>query len=250
MFSTSEIHHCPSFYEPTDGRQPVDNEPATKTAQTFNELFSDLMLQDMSEVTLFSSIEGHPNASLLRHIIVAGQTYILALEDCGQKDPSSAENDTPYRDSERTTRQINLQRYDGGLGREHWSYRLGVDGIVRRWDGGDLAAKSHEERELGIEGPIIASNETAEEMGKIVLTAIQAIQDLPTNPNSNFTNPIENNRLEEDMGLNNQPITLAEIRGLQDFLATATDVPRYVSTTLLVESHCTYHSKTHNLPLL
>lgn len=39
-------------------------------------------------------------------------------------------------------------------------------------------------------------------------------------------NSIPNGRLEEDMGLNNQPVTPEEVKGLQDFLATANDVPR------------------------
>ncbi len=37
---------------------------------------------------------------------------------------------------------------------------------------------------------------------------------------------MSNSRLEEDMGLNNQPVTLAEIQGLRDFLNSATDIQR------------------------
>lgn len=213
----SEASNYPSFYEPTEGRPPVVSEQLTQTSQTFNGLFDDLMLQGMDQVKQFESIKGRPTANLLRHIEVDGQTYSLALEDKSQRGPDSETHGISFRDSERTTRQISLQRKDGVYGREYWSYRLGADGTVRRWDGGDVIAKKRKERELGIEGPkMLSGDETLEEMGRVVLANIQSLA----------ADAIPNGRLEEDMGLNNQPVTPDEIRGLQDFLAKATDVPR------------------------
>lgn len=213
----SETSNYPNFYEPTEGRPPVDTERLAETAQTFNGLFDDLMLQGMGEVKQFESIKGQPTANLLRRIEVDGQTYTLSLEDRSPRDPDSETHGISFRDSETITRQINLQRIDEGYGREYWSYRLGADGTVRRWDGGDATAKRRKERELGIEGPkMLSGDETLEEMGRVVLANIQRLT----------TDSIPNGRLEEDMGLNNQPVTPDEVRGLQDFLARATDIPR------------------------
>lgn len=217
MFLMSEATHYPNFYEPTEGRLPVDAEQVEETAQTFNGLFDDLMLQGMNEVKHFESIKGQPTANLLRRIEVDGQTYTLALEDKSLRDPSNEAHGVSFRDSERTTRQISLQRIDEGYGREYWSYRLGADGTVRRWDMGDATAKRRKDKELGIEGPkMLSGDETFEEMGRVVLANIQSLT----------TDAIPNGRLEEDMGLNNQPVTPDEVRGLQDFLARATDVQR------------------------
>lgn len=213
----SETTQYPNFYEPTEGRPPVDQEQLAETSRAFNGLFDDLMLQGMSEVKQFESIKGQPTANLLRRIGVDGQTYTLALEDKGQRNPSHETHGITFRDSERTTRQISLQRIDEGYGREYWSYRLGADGIVRRWDMGDATAKRRKDQELGIEGPkTLSGDETFEEMGRVVLANIQSLT----------TDAIPNGRLEEDMGLNNQPVRPDEIRGLQDFLARATDVTR------------------------
>lgn len=186
----SEATHYPNFYEPTEGRTPVGSEQLAETTQAFNGLFDDLMLQGMDKVERFEPIEGRPTANLLRLIEVDGQTYSLALEDKSLKDSDSDAHGTTFRDSERTTRQISLQRIYESYGREYWSYMLGADGTVRRWDSGDVAAKMRKDLELGV-------------------------------------GSISNSRLEEDMGLNNQPVTPDEIRGLQDFLARATDLPRY-----------------------
>lgn len=213
----SEASNYPSFYEPAEGRPPIVSEQLTQTAQAFNGLFDDLMLQDMDQVKQLEYIKGRPTANLLRRIEVDGQTYTLDLEDRGLKDPSNESHSIAFSDSEVTTRQISLQRIDQGYGREYWSYRLGADGTVRRWDGGDLTAKSRKNRELGIEEPrMLDGDETIEEMGRVILANIERIT----------TDDIPNRRLAEDMGLNNQPVTPAEIRGLQDFLARAIDIPR------------------------
>lgn len=213
----SEASNYPNFYEPTEGRPAVEAEQLVETAQTFNGLFDDLMLQDMDEVTQFESIKGRPTANLFRRIEIDGQTYSLSLEDRSPRDPDSENQGTSFRDSETNNRLINLQRIDEGYGREYWSYRLGADGIVRRWDGGDFTAKKRKNRELGIEEPrMLSGDETIEEMGHVILASIQSL----------IADAIPNSRLEEDMGLNNQPVRPDEIRGLQDFLARATNRPR------------------------
>ena len=207
----------PYFYEPTEGRPPVATEQLVEAAEAFDGLFEDLMLQNMDQARQFESIKGRPTAKLLMHILVDGQTYTLALEYKGLGDSDGDTHDITFRDSERTTREISLQRVENGYGREYWNYLLDADGIVRRWDGGDMTAKRRKDQELGIEGPkMLRGDETLEEMGKVVLANIESL----------VTDTIPNGRLEEDLGLNNQPVTPVEIRGLQDFLARATDISR------------------------
>jgi len=209
----SEVNHYPNFYEPTEGRPPVEAEQIIEAAKKFNELFDDLMLQGMAEVRVFDSIKGRPTANLLKQILVDGQTYTLSLEDKGLSDSDSETHGISFRDSERITRDISLQRTDKGYGREYWSYRLGDDGTVRRWDVGDVTAKRRKERKLGIERPELLSSDVS--LDKIVKLAHSGIESL-------INDSIPNSRLEEDFGINNQPVTPDEIRGLQEFLAKAT----------------------------
>lgn len=206
----------PAFYQTSDERITLGAEQLEAGSQAYNGLFDDLMLQGMDDVKRFESIKDRPTASLLRHIEVDGQKYTLALRDKGTSDPNDNTHGISFRDSETITREISLQIIDDGRGREYWSYRLGADGVVRRWDGGDFTAKRQKERELGIEGPeMLSEGATIEEIGKTALTGIKSI-----------TEGIPNSRLEEDMGLNNQPASPDEIQGLQDFLSRAIDSPR------------------------
>ena len=212
----SETNNYPNFYEPTEGRPPLGVEQLTETTQTFNGLFDELMLHGMDKVKQFEAIKGRPTANLLRLIEVDGQTYSLTLKDKSPRDLASERHGITFRDSESFTREISLQRIAEGYGREGWSYRLGTDGKVRRWDDGDVIAKMRKNQELGIEGPIMLDgNEKNEDIRQFALASIQSI----------ITDVIPNSRLAEDMGLNNQPVTTEEIKGLQDFLARAPDTP-------------------------
>jgi hypothetical protein len=212
----SEVNNYPNFYKPAEGQTPLGTEQLAETNQAFNGLFEDLMLQGMDNVERFESIKGRPTANLLRRIEVDGQVYRLSLEDKSPRDPNSETGGITFRDSETTSRSISLQRIDEAYGREYWSYRLGADGTVRRWDGGDVTAKRRKDRELGVEVPkMLNGDETLEEIGRVALANLQ-----------NLTNDIPNARLAEDMGLNNQPVTPDEVQGLQGFLSRATDIPR------------------------
>jgi hypothetical protein len=145
---------------------------------------------------------------------VDDQQYTLSLEDISPRGPRSVHNEVSFRDSETHARVIDLQRIEKGCGREYWSYRLGSDGVVRRWDGGDMFAKGQKERELGIEEPLMLDQHpTREEM----------IGALVVERNNLIENVIPNGRLEEDMGFNNQPVSPEELEGLRDFLGASSD---------------------------
>jgi hypothetical protein len=204
----SEANNYPNFHKPFEGQPALSKEQLVETSQAFSELFEDLMLEGMVDVKRFETIKGRPTADLFRRIDVDGQEYTLSLEDSSTNDPKSNDSGISFRDSEIITRSISLQRIDDRYGREYWSYRLGADGIVRRWDKGDVIAKKRENKDLD-----------AEETGDIYADAARNLLRL-----TKYTIP--NSRLEEDMGLNNQPVIPDEIQGLQVFLARATDIKR------------------------
>jgi hypothetical protein len=206
-------NNYPDFYQPVEARPNPEAKQLQEASEVFSGLFDDLMLQNMDGVRRFESIKGKPEASLLKHIEDDGEKYTLSLSDRS----TQSTNDTSgvsFRDSEKITRDLSLQRIEGGYGREYWSYRMGADGIVRRWDGGDFTAKRQKERELGIEPKMLRGDEPIEEMGRIVLN----------NLNDLTQNGIPNGQLEEDMGLNLQPVTPDELKGLQAFLSKANPV--------------------------
>lgn len=212
----SETNNYPNFYKPAEGQPPLEEEQLAETSQAFNGLFDDLMLQGMDSVEVYEDIKDMPVASLIRKIEVDGQQYTLALNETSPRDSNSETNDITFRDSETITRDISLQRISEGYGREYWSYRLGADGTVRRWDGGDFTAKRRKNQELGIEEPLMQSGgKTREEIKKLAHAAVE-----------NLLDQLPNDRLEEDMGLNNQPVAADEIYGLQEFLTRATDIPK------------------------
>ena len=206
----------PDFYRPVEERQDLDAEALAKASESFRELFNDLMLQDMDEVRQFESTPGRPTARLSKHIVVDGQTFSLNLVD-KHTDENSDDIDSRFRSSEKISQEISMQRIDKGYGREHWSYRLGADGVVRRYDLGDITGKK-KERELGIEQPKmlgLGEDLTRKEVQDMALSGIaRIVEELP------------NNRLEEDMGLNNQPVSSDEIDGLKGFISKATSSPR------------------------
>lgn len=207
----------PDFYQPAEERQTLEDAQLQVSAREFGTLFDDLMLQNMDAVEHYEAIEGRPRADLLKHIEVDGQQYSLAVHDKGKREEGSSTSGVAFRASEIIEREISLQRMAAnGYGRESWSYRQGADGVVRRWDGGDITAEQQKERELGIEDEEILhdGDESLEEIGRAALKNIQNLTE----------DGIPNRRLEEDMGLNNQPVDPEEIQGLSDFLKRATYV--------------------------
>ena len=214
----------PDFYRPVEERQDLDAEALAKASESFRELFNDLMLQDMDEVRQFESTPGRPTARLSKHIVVGGQTFSLNLVD-KHTDENSDDIDSRFRSSEKISREISMQRIDKGYGREHWSYRLGADGVVRRYDLGDITGKNIKERELGIEQPKmlgLGEDLTREEVQDMALSGI----DMTLSGIARIVEALPNNRLEEDMGLNNQPVSSDEIDGLKGFISKATSSPR------------------------
>lgn len=195
----SENNNYPSFYESTEGRPQLNDEQIAESSKSFNDLFDNLMLKHMDKVKRIEYFKDRPEAKLFMQITVDGQIYSLSLED---KTLGQHNNDINWRDEELSSRCLNLQRIDGQYGREYWSYRLGADGIVRRWDGGDMKEKG-----LGLDRDL-SSDKSIDELVKETEKRI-----------ADINNEIANARLEVDMGINNQPVSPDEIRGLIDFIS-------------------------------
>ncbi len=182
-------------------------EDAPEIAKRFNSLFEDLMLAHVSDVKHFENIPEAPTASLMLGLRISGERYDLSLRDNADRGDLAT---TYLRPSELSARVISLQRMDGeGNGREYWSYRLGGDGIIRRVDVDvdvdvDVTLRKDQARGSMNRG---ADTPTADE----IQSKIDELTDVT----------LPNIRLEEDMGINNQPVSNDDIDGLIGFIGTA-----------------------------
>lgn len=210
----SEQNNYPSFYQHPDEMEPLRPEHIHESRQMFDRLFDDYMIRNMEHVNIIGVNQGRNSARLHCFIEVNDVNYSLELRDAPKRQRSDDERAIIFRNSEKHLRLINIQRLDEqGLCREHWSYRLGADEVVRRWDFGDVWAKEQQRKELGIdEENLIDENEAPEKLLRLIIDSLERYieKDLP------------NLRLEEDMGLNNQPVAPEEMAGLTEFINEAT----------------------------
>ena len=197
----------PDFHQDFDSLPTLEEAEQAKVAGAFNQLVNDLMLQNMALVEQYELIPNRPKAHLLLKGRVEGRQYTLGVEDCGQ--PAEDGDITP-RPSQKIKRLIALQRIEGSYGRESSSYRLGTDDVVRRFDIPNPVAARAQETDF-----FDATEE--EEITTDILTAAQKRVQNNLDDLANYGIP--NANLEEDMGLNNQPITAEEIDGLRQFIA-------------------------------
>jgi len=114
-----------------------------------------------------------------------------------------------WESSEEICAEISVQRIAEGLGRNMHSYRLGSDGVVRRYDIGDACAKVQQNKELGIGAAGLDGfgNLTRDELASSLENAI-----------NETVSAIPNNRLDKKMGLNDQPIFIDEMDALAEFV--------------------------------
>jgi hypothetical protein len=98
---------------------------------------------------------------------------------------------------------------DNERGGNFYDYRLGSDGVVRRHD---ITTQNSENRKAFEKlGRVALPGETKEEA--LVREAAEDIEAL--------VNEVQNSRLERDRGLNDQPIGITEMEGLEDFVRQA-----------------------------
>jgi len=188
MENGKEFSRYPQFYQANTFTE-LSQEQLNESSLAFNDLISDLLLENMADVKQFNAIQDSTNANLLKKIVVDGIEYTVAIKDYIKSNSEDNSLGIKFRNSEIINREISVQRIDDGYGREFWSYRLGPDGVVRRWDGGNITDKLKREKELD-----------------------SVIKSIP------------NSRLEEDMGQNNQPVSPDEIKGLREFIHSASEI--------------------------
>jgi hypothetical protein len=179
----------PEFMVPFDGTQPEASYAEREYVGVgFENLVSDLYLNypsdtvatEQSAVLALMRIDNDPNKKW--NIVVSQQGEYMdvnAMED----DPEYAEL-YDHDPSDMTRAELRLIRLVPG-GYRSWAYRLAEDGTVRRID--------EETRQNGQQQQLDAFHTSLEDQ-------------------------IAGERLERDMGINNQPIGVAEMRGLEAFM--------------------------------
>ncbi|HET8709510.1 MAG TPA: hypothetical protein VFL85_04500 [Candidatus Saccharimonadales bacterium] len=129
---------------------------------------------------------------------------------------TAPKRDNRFTAAENFHKEITIQRITDEYGRDLVSYRLGADNVVRRWNGGDARAERQKEQELGIAPKFATAETTPDELFEMAQRAMADLVDFQ----------IPNQRLETQMGLQNQPIDLEEFEGLHEMLSRPDLAPR------------------------
>ena len=182
----------PDFIESFESRPAPEREERQAVAEEFNQFFDYLMLEHMEHIRrdVFSKT-GQPfeaAAAVLRELRVADREFELFILEATLT-PSDDE-----RASEDEKRVIGLILPEGG----GWSYRLGRDDVLRRFD---LSTDASELRKASY--PDWEMRHERDEKTYEKWVAQETL----------------NNRFAEDLGVNRQPVTLRELMGLEQFLA-------------------------------
>jgi len=201
------------FIVPFDGASlPVERErererEREQVSSQFSALITDTLLNHAVEVEHRNIGVGRPHDHLSLRVPSdrehGAEWSVSVDQDTEQEAPSDR-----WESFEEVKASITIQRIKGHCGRETFSYRLGSDGVVRRWDGGDAYAKAEERRAAGF------PDRYADER-----TSIEELKEMTERNLEELSNSITNSRLETEMGFNNQPISLKELEGLTKFLS-------------------------------
>lgn len=204
----------PDFVAPHDGTQAeVDLRERAIVAQKFSSLVDDALLNFAEHVKHFSY--PIPKDSLLLKLPIDDSSYWSVGVKSKTEDPTPDGYTTP---AEGTRKSMSLQFVDHGYGRDMVDYRLCDDGVVRRWTGGDQCTKRRQQEELGIAQEPIGSDTPPEVALALTEAALSRLINVD----------IPNARLEQQMGYQMQPVSLAELEGLIDLFSQYPATPRVV----------------------
>lgn len=202
----AETQVFPDFHqeltrERGEGALPeIGPEEMALAATAFNHTFDNWARTFEDGFRLGQNNEGRVVAQLLQRIEAQDKTYILAVMEVGERPQGGVEAANDLRPSEDIRRVINLQLLVGDQPSDLSSYRFCVDGIVRRYD---VDAEVNHMRKM---------------MTSMDLQSATTEQELQQKYQATDQNYKDNVRFEEDMGVNNQPVSLEEIEGLGQFL--------------------------------
>ncbi len=195
------------FIIPHDGNQEaVGEEEQEAVAEKFTSFVSDLLLSYADEVSHF---EHSSEDSLLLYKDTDDPNVHYTVAVRRKTDEFEGPRDG-FDVDDYTREEISVQKIVDNYGRDYFGWRLKADGVVRRWTGGDMSAKSQREKELGIYKAPLPMGASMKEMRQRVEEQLAELRDVT----------IPNARLEKNMGLNNQPIGMDEFEGLQSFLSS------------------------------
>jgi hypothetical protein len=200
----SNRSHLPDFIVPHDGTQrEIPESERLLVTQKFDTLIDGFLQNNGTEV--FHSDYTNEDSLVLEAPDIAGNHWHIRVR--AKTDEIVA--DARFSPSEMIRKEIFLQRIEGYRGRDALAYRLFADGVVRRWDGGDGWAKSQQKREWGL----------APESIEPRTPSVEALIQTMLNREELLNVTIPNARLETQMGLQNQPIGLTELEGLEELLS-------------------------------
>ena len=225
-----QVSTLPSFCESETERitrGPLAEKRLQQASVVFTEIFDNFMLEHMEYVYLCANKrlnDARDSANLIGQLLVDGQRYCLSLGDRNRRDirqPGS--ESTKRRDSEGIARDLDLQTMNDNVkGQQYWSYRLGLDGVIRRYDiFKDKNYPGHIDLEYEKKFLIATAKVSTEDLLYIEMECksnphLAVIKARVMDQIINIDTP--NKRLEEDMGLNNQPVSPEELHGLAEFL--------------------------------
>ncbi len=204
-----EQHSSPeqelSFIQPFGGEQGVVSEKEQQVvAERFISLFEETLMNNPTDAQNFSD-DVSKSEYLTMHIQSKATPQIrhtLAL----RATEMVTESDYDWQQAEEVSKSIGIQVVEEERGGNIYEYRLGSDGVVRRHD--ITKQKLEDQRAFKKLGKTAVPGETHEEA--LVREAAEGIEELLIG--------VQNSRLEREMGLNDQPISLTEMEGLEDFV--------------------------------
>lgn len=182
-----------------DGTQAeISAEEQKLVALKFTSLVDDLMLNHPDKIKRRDAVGSATNHLSLKRSTLPDEHWHIAVKQTDVSEASALPDIVEIS-------AISLQRIEGVLGREGADYYLGLDGVVRRKDFGDIATKVEKESSMDPPAP---REDISPPEALLGLTALgNAMGQL-----------IENSRLEQRMGVNMQPVGIAELDALSEYV--------------------------------
>lgn len=213
MFMRNSHNQIPTadnleFLQPFDGSQS-EVSPAERqaVARRFNSFVDDFMLQHIADVRNHNRNPEWPINVLEAEIPRAGGSWAVSVRH-SVLSPEKAEGLNAHNLPDKA---IDLYFEDrNGNERQAHTYGLGHDGVVRRKDEGDALAAERQAAEWGDAGPEPIPADAPAEVREALFARIFEAADQAQ----------ENEALEMDMGLSNQPIGMDELDALITFITS------------------------------
>lgn len=205
----SEMKLFPDFHKelgPESGRPEPDQAELEKTTNQFNADFDSWFSSHHQEIEHAPMSRGRIASCLKKRIVSKNRTYLLTFTEITDHPEGSQTDIIP--DSLNAKRSIDLQLLVGDKLADNAAYALGIDDIVRRYD---------TDAEAEFLKDLMAGRDLEQATGP---------QDRLRRLAAGSRNDIDNEAFEEQMGVNNQPISLKEAEEMHQFLEHFRGLPQ------------------------